>query len=319
MEPHRFRLQLDTLEARENPSATPADVIVAAQFAKASVSSVEQLADQLAGPLRTETRNQIKSFVPQVALVDAWAATILAEFQSALATQMATDPATAAALAPLAAATGELQVDARMGAVGADFLAIGLGAPSLQQQIAALPPPPTSASSNTVNPNSNTTDGSSPATDPGTNPATDPGTNTGTDPGTTKPPPLSTSDASGMSDTIPPLDDPHWQAMPDGLRVWDVVEGNGTPAQANSKVTVYYTGWLKSDGTQFETDRNTGPNTFDLTGLIKGWQEAIPGMKPGGLRRLDVPAALAYGSAGSPPKIPANADLVFEIKMLAVN
>ena len=113
--------------------------------------------------------------------------------------------------------------------------------------------------------------------------------------------------------------DPHWQAMPDGLRVWDVVEGDGTAATAGSDVTVYYTGWLKSDGTQFETDRTSGPNTFSLAGLIQGWQEGIPGMKPGGLRRLDIPAALAYGTAGSPPKIPGNADLVFEIKMLAVN
>jgi len=122
-----------------------------------------------------------------------------------------------------------------------------------------------------------------------------------------------------MSDTIPDVNDPHWQAMPDGLRVWDVVEGDSTAATAGSNVTVYYTGWLKSDGTQFETDRTSGPNTFSLAGLIQGWQEGIPGMKPGGLRRLDIPAALAYGTAGSPPKIPGNADLVFEIKMLAVN
>jgi hypothetical protein len=311
MEPHRFRPRLDALEARENP-ATPTDVFAAAIFTELNFGEVPQLADRLTGPLRTETINQFKTLLPQLALNGAAATTILTEFEGALITQMAADPANAAALVPTLERVSELQLKARIGTSGADFLAVSLGAKSLQEQIATLPPSPGAATPAAADGSTTGTDGSSTTTT-----ATTP--TTPTDPGTTKPPPLSTSDASGMSDTIPPLDDPHWQAMPDGLRVWDVVEGAGTAAQANSKVTVYYTGWLKSDGTQFETDRNTGPNTFDLSGLIKGWQEAIPGMKPGGLRRLDVPSALAYGSAGSPPKIPANADLVFEIKMLAVN
>ena len=85
-------------------------------------------------------------------------------------------------------------------------------------------------------------------------------------------------------------------------------------------VEVHYVGVEFHSGEEFDASWNRGASIeFPLQGLIQGWQEGIPGMKPGGLRRLDIPAALAYGTAGSPPKIPGNADLVFEIKMLAVN
>jgi FKBP-type peptidyl-prolyl cis-trans isomerase len=55
---------------------------------------------------------------------------------------------------------------------------------------------------------------------------------------------------------------------------------------------------------------------FDL--MSYDWQEGIPGMQIGGIRQLDIPAALAYGDAGFPPNIPANADLVFEIKLVSI-
>jgi hypothetical protein len=301
MEPHRFRPHLDTLEVRDTPSATPADVLSASLYAVVATNVINVYAERLAGPLRTDTLNQYKNVLPQVALADGWAAKVLNEFQAALDAQAAADPAAAAALAPLAQRVTDLQGRAMLGTASADVLGVSIGVPSVLPKLAQTlsPTDPAPASSNTTDGSTNTTPGS--------------------DSGTTNPPPLSTADASGMSDTIPPLDDPHWQAMPDGLRVWDVVQGDGTPVQANSKITVYYTGWLKSDGTQFETNRTGTPNQFDLSGLIKGWQEALPGMKPGGLRRLDIPSALAYGPNGSPPKIPGNADLVFEIKMIAVN
>jgi len=328
MDPHRFRPELQPLETRETPSASPADVNFAMQFAQTSAGVLRQLQERLAGPLRTDTINEIKNFLPALAWLNAGAANLLGGFQTDLATEAALNPPAAPLLAPLVAWTGGGQVRAQATAAGADVLGVTLGAPSLGQQVAALTPPAptadTASGQSTDQTSAAPADGSTPpAANPtpptpgGTDPGT--GTGTGTDSGTGQLPPLSTSDASGMSDTIPDVNDPHWQAMPDGLRVWDVVEGDGTAAAAGSNVTVYYTGWLKSDGTQFETDRTSGPNTFSLAGLIQGWQEGIPGMKPGGLRRLDIPAALAYGTAGSPPKIPGNADLVFEIKMLAVN
>jgi hypothetical protein len=121
---------------------------------------------------------------------------------------------------------------------------------------------------------------------------------------------------AGMTNTMPDVNDPAWVTGANGLKTWDVVVGAGTPVAAGSSITVFYTGWLASNGTQFDARRRPlAPVTFSLSGLIQGWQQGIPGMQPGGIRRLYIPSALGYGAAGSPPNIPANADLVFEIKL----
>jgi len=48
---------------------------------------------------------------------------------------------------------------------------------------------------------------------------------------------------------------------------------------------------------------------------FQGWQKGVPGMKIGGIRRITVPAKMAYGERGRPPKVPANADVVFVIEL----
>ncbi len=111
--------------------------------------------------------------------------------------------------------------------------------------------------------------------------------------------------------------------LPEGdvteLVITDLVVGDGAEAKAGDTVTVHYTGWLASDGTVFDSSVERGqPATFPLTAVIEGWQLGIPGMKEGGKRRLVIPSDMAYGPAGSPPTIPANADLVFEVDMLKV-
>jgi FKBP-type peptidyl-prolyl cis-trans isomerase len=118
--------------------------------------------------------------------------------------------------------------------------------------------------------------------------------------------------------TFPDVNAADWADKGGGLMVWDVADGAGNPCPAGAKVKVHYTGWL-TDGTKFDSSLDRGqPIEFPLSGVIKGWQDGIPGMKPGGTRRLKIPGAMAYGSRGIPGTIPPNATLVFEVKLLEV-
>lgn len=107
---------------------------------------------------------------------------------------------------------------------------------------------------------------------------------------------------------------------PSGLQYWDIKVGTGATAQAGSHVTVHYTGWLTS-GKKFDSSVDAG-QPFDFTigkgDVIKGWEEGVTGMKVGGKRQLRIPPDLAYGSSGYPGVIPANATLIFDIRLLAV-
>lgn len=104
------------------------------------------------------------------------------------------------------------------------------------------------------------------------------------------------------------------------LQIIDRVEGTGAEAAASDTVTCHYTGALAKSGTVFQGSRDFGkPISFPLNGVIAGWTEGVPGMKVGGTRRLLIPAAKAYGS--HPPYgsgIPADADLVFDIELVAI-
>ena len=122
-------------------------------------------------------------------------------------------------------------------------------------------------------------------------------------------------DDSGMSDSLPPLDSPEWKPAAGGMRMWDAKEGTGEPCKPGANVIIHYTGWLKN-GTVFDSSRTRGePADFRLGNLIRGWQEGIPGMKPGGIRRLEIPPDWAYGRQAR-DSIPANSTLVFEVKLL---
>lgn len=128
----------------------------------------------------------------------------------------------------------------------------------------------------------------------------------------------SLTDDSGLTNSLPPVNDPSWQTKPDGLKIWDVQTGSGTPVTANSTIGVFYTGYL-TDGTVFDSVRSPkAPASFQVSGLIQGFQEGVLGMQPGGIRRLFIPAALGYGSSGA-GSIPPYSDLVFEIKLVSVS
>lgn len=111
---------------------------------------------------------------------------------------------------------------------------------------------------------------------------------------------------------------------PSGLKYIDDVVGTGITPSPGKDVKVNYTGMLE-DGTKFDSsvDPSFGhvqPFTFKIGmgGVIKGWDEGVMSMKVGGKRRLIIPSDLGYGASGSPPKIPPNATLIFDVELLDV-
>ena len=103
-----------------------------------------------------------------------------------------------------------------------------------------------------------------------------------------------------------------------GLYYQDLVVGTGDEAVPGGSVTVHYTGWLH-DGTRFDSSLDGGePVRFNLSQVIAGWGEGVPGMRVGGKRKLVIPPHLGYGSSGFAPVIPSNATLVFDIELLGV-
>ncbi len=126
-------------------------------------------------------------------------------------------------------------------------------------------------------------------------------------------PSASTSAAVETADAAP-------AAKVDKLEKTDVKVGKGPAAKAGDTVKVHYTGTLM-DGTKFDSslDRDE-PFSFTLGKgeVIKGWDEGVVGMKKGGKRKLVIPSDMAYGKRGSPPKIPPDAPLKFEIELLEI-
>jgi FKBP-type peptidyl-prolyl cis-trans isomerase len=102
----------------------------------------------------------------------------------------------------------------------------------------------------------------------------------------------------------------------------DLVVGNGLEATNGRNVTLNYTLWLYHPTNSENKGRQVQSGSYGFvlgTGnAIQGWHQGIPGMRVGGVRRIVIPPSLAYGAAGSPPDIPGNATILFEVTLLSV-
>jgi len=103
-----------------------------------------------------------------------------------------------------------------------------------------------------------------------------------------------------------------------GMLIKQTKEGTGASPAATDHVKVNYEGRL-IDGKVFDSSIARGePATFPLNGVIACWTEGVQTMKVGGKAQLTCPASLAYGPNGSPPTIPPQATLVFDVELLEI-
>jgi len=115
-----------------------------------------------------------------------------------------------------------------------------------------------------------------------------------------------------------------FQTTPRGARYQDLQPGSGVSAAAGDLVTMHFIGWLDDRGGKgkelYNSRREGTPVTFVVgtDRVMQGWSEGVTGMKPGGRRLVLVPPALGYGARAVDNVIPANASLIFEIELLAV-
>ncbi len=103
-----------------------------------------------------------------------------------------------------------------------------------------------------------------------------------------------------------------------GLQYEVINSGTGVKPTASDKVKTHYHGML-IDGTVFDSSVDRGePISFQVGGVIQGWQEALQLMSVGDKWRLVIPSELAYGARGAGAKIPPHSTLVFEVELLGI-
>ena len=102
-----------------------------------------------------------------------------------------------------------------------------------------------------------------------------------------------------------------------GLVVQPLIKGKGAKVGQHQSVSANYTGWLASDGKQFDSSWDRGQaSDFSLDQVVKGWQQGLAGQTVGSQVLLVIPPDLGYGSQKQ-QSIPANSTLIFVVDILA--
>ena len=121
------------------------------------------------------------------------------------------------------------------------------------------------------------------------------------------------------------VDIPSMTKTSSGLYYKDKTVGTGTVvAAANDSIRANFTLWL-TNGTKVDSSKDPGRSPIEFRigdpGVIAGFSQGFVGMKPGGVRQLVIPTALAWGALGSAvpgkPVVQPNANVVFEIEFLS--
>ncbi len=103
-----------------------------------------------------------------------------------------------------------------------------------------------------------------------------------------------------------------------GLQYEVLRQGSGSRPTKYDRVRVHYHGYLP-DGTVFDSSVERGePSEFGLNQVIPGWTEGVQLMREGAKYRFRVPHYLAYGEAGSPPKIGPRQTLMFDVELIRI-
>ncbi len=106
--------------------------------------------------------------------------------------------------------------------------------------------------------------------------------------------------------------------LPSGLQYKILKEGAGPKPTTNDTVVCNYKGTL-INGTEFDSSYKRGqPATFPVSGVIKGWTEALQLMPVGSKWQLFIPSSLAYGERGAGADIGPDATLIFEVELLSI-
>jgi FKBP-type peptidyl-prolyl cis-trans isomerase FklB len=108
------------------------------------------------------------------------------------------------------------------------------------------------------------------------------------------------------------------KTLQSGLQYKVIKVGIGKKPKLNDYVTTHYRGTL-IDGTEFDSSHKRGqPATFQVSGVIPGWTEALQLMEEGAKWQLFIPPNLAYGEQGAGGVIGPNATLIFEIELISI-
>ncbi|MBX2797713.1 MAG: FKBP-type peptidyl-prolyl cis-trans isomerase [Myxococcales bacterium] len=105
-----------------------------------------------------------------------------------------------------------------------------------------------------------------------------------------------------------------------GLEIWDIAPGEGLPPVEGQVVAIDYAGWTENGVLVDTSFRGTDPLRFAVGSgrALKGLDEGVRQMRPGGRRQLVIPAELAFGAKGIPGKVPPSASLIYEITLVDV-